>query len=108
MKMDEKEDAASFHDEKVKEFGELFEEISRILYLHDPLDVASSGAPPDEYDGEAAEIIPRLKDCKAPQDARKVLHEIFVVWCGPGFIGPEESFTEAAREVWQAWLRHYN
>jgi len=94
---------ASISDESRKEFGELFDEVSRILYRHDPMSLARCGAPADEYDIEASTILSRLNDCNTAHDSRKVIHEEFAHWFGANLAGAEETYDDAAHEIWDAW-----
>ena len=94
----------SSYDDSKNEFGALFDEVSKILFRLDPMGV-NLGENTDEYDREAAAILPRLKECKSQRNARKVIHEEFTRFFG-GLAGPVEVYNEAAKEIWEAWLRH--
>ena len=94
----------SSYDDLKKEFGALFDEVSKILFRLDPIGV-NLGENKDEYDREAAAVLPRLKECKSQRNARKVIHEEFVRFF-EGLAGPVEVYNEPAKEIWEAWLKH--
>ena len=94
----------SSYDDSKKEFGALFDEVSKILFRLDPMGV-NLGENKDEYDREAAAVLPRLKECKSQRNARKVIHEEFTRFF-EGLAGPVEVYNEVAKEIWEAWLRH--
>jgi len=53
-----------------KRYGALYDEVSAILYRHDPMGLAPL-APSDEYDPEVGTILPRLKECRSEQEFRR-------------------------------------
>ena len=57
-------------------YGNLLDEISGILDQHDSMDIVVV-APPDEYMGEASEILLRLHEAKSPEHLRQIVHEEF-------------------------------
>ena len=59
--------------EKIKaEFGDFFQQVSAILFRHDPEKIAYPGNE-DEYDSETATILPRLKTCHSAEDCCRVV-----------------------------------
>jgi hypothetical protein len=84
------------------EFGELFAEVSAILFHHDPMHV-NAGFNTDEYDPEVGTILPRLKDCQSTRDVQKVVYEEFEQWFG--IPGEPEKYRLASQEIWSAWRR---
>jgi len=87
-----------------KEYGTLFEEISKLLLLHDPIGI-SFEVNPDEYDPEVGTILPRLDTCSSAEDALNVVHQEFVRWFDEGTAGPCERYREIAQEIWDLWSR---
>ena len=85
-------------------YGELFEQISAVLFAADPIGIKFESNT-DEYDPEAGTIIPRLRECCSAEDARRVVYEEFVGWFGADIAGPEQTYEQPAREIWQLWQR---
>jgi hypothetical protein len=87
------------------EYGKLFESVAALLYRHDPVGI-NFEVNTDEYETEAATIIPRLSICHSAEDVLRVVHEEFARWFNYGIAGPPEHYKEIALEVWQFWQRH--
>jgi hypothetical protein len=85
-----------------KEYGDLFDSITGILFRNDPIGI-NFGDNPDEYDPEARTILPRLKICRSSEDVPLVVHEEFVRWFSPHDAGPIERYKKIASEVWALW-----
>ncbi len=85
-----------------KEYGELFARVSAALFKSDPVGL-DFGDNPDEYDTEAATILPRLRECKSVADVRSVIHEEFCKGFDDSTAGPAELYTEAAEDIWVLW-----
>ena len=51
-------------------FGPLFDEVSAILFRHDPMHI-NYGSNTDEYDPEVGTILPRLKQCRSARDVQE-------------------------------------
>jgi hypothetical protein len=85
------------------EFGELFQEVSAILFHHDPMHI-NYGFNTDEYDPEVGTILPRLKQCRSAQDVQKVVYEEFENWFG--IVGEQEKYRQLSQEIWSAWRRY--
>ena len=84
------------------EFGELFAEVSEILFRHDPMRL-NFGSNSDEYEPEVGTILPWLKDCRSARDVQKVVYEEFEQWFG--ISGKPEKYRLASQEIWSAWQR---
>ena len=82
----------------------LFEEVSAILFRHDPISLDFE-TNIDEYDPEARTILPRLRSCNSAADVARVVHEEFVRWFEPDIAGPLARYTEPASEIWALWQR---
>jgi hypothetical protein len=90
---------------EVKEkYGALFQEVSAVLFSHDPIGI-NFETNTDEYDAEAGTIIPRLKECRSEADAHRVVLEEFKRWCGDVTVGKSETYLKPSQEIWQVWLR---
>ena len=90
--------------EKIKaEFGDFFQQVSAILFRHDPEKIAYPGNE-DEYDSETATILPRLKTCHSAEDCCRVVHEEFSKWFG-GHVEPKEKCEVVAAEIWELWRK---
>lgn len=77
----------------------LFETISKILFTHDPMET-NFESNTDEYDPQAATIIPRLASCASEEDVLTVVHEEFCRWFGAQTAGPTTHYEEVAKEIW--------
>jgi hypothetical protein len=87
------------------EFGELFAEVSEILFRCDPMCI-NYGFNTDEYEPEVGTILPRLKDCQSTRDVQKVVYEEFEQWFG--IPGEQEKYRQPSQEIWAAWQRFKN
>jgi hypothetical protein len=85
------------------EYGELFDELSRILYRADPIGIAFDNPNTDEYDPEAGTILPQLKACTSDDDVLRIVHEEFVRWFELATAGPRDNYRSVATEIWQLW-----
>ena len=82
-------------------YRELYEELVRILYRHDPIGLASSGAPHDEYEPEVGTIIPRLGSAASAEDVTRIVYEEFCRWFGAeSTTGPQKVYAPIGDEVW--------
>jgi len=79
-----------------------FSQVAEILLKHDLMGIDYE-VNPDEYEPEAGTIIPRLTDCSDYLDTRKMIYEEFVRWFYND-VGNETEYTEAAKEIWDAWV----
>jgi hypothetical protein len=81
---------------------ELFQKLRDCLFEHDPI-LINFGFNHDEYDSEAATIIPRLAGCKSQSDVLDVVHEEFVKWFGDDIAGPKSKYDKVSQDVWMIW-----
>lgn len=104
---------------KIKEqYGSLYDQVTEILYRHDPAHLAMCGVPTDEYAGEANKILPQLKNAKSALEARKIIYDVFdhsfnygcsgtdlskIVKICDDEAGVETDYQLIAEEVWAAW-----
>jgi len=86
------------------EYGELFDEVSALLFRHDPagINYETNG---DEYEPEVGTILPRLQSCHSADDVRRVVHEEFSRWFGASTVCSQEFYAEIAAEIWDHWQR---
>ena len=85
-----------------REYGELYDDISALLFRYDPVGINFADNS-DEYEPEVGTILPRLRTCHSPEDVRKVVHEEFVSWFDSANAGPEERYSMIASEIWERW-----
>jgi len=85
-----------------KQYGELFDAVSALLFRYDPISI-NFETNTDEYDPEAGTILPRLRNCETATDVQQVVHEEFVRWFGCDNAGPKEHYSRIAEEIWQLW-----
>ena len=85
-----------------RNYPQLFQQVSAILFKHDPMSIDYE-VNTDEYEPEAGTIIGRLKDCSGYIEARKMIHEEFLRWFYDD-VGDEDEYTEIAKEIWEAWI----
>jgi len=88
-------------------YKELFEEVSAILFRHDPIEI-NFGSNTDEYDPEAGTIIPRLRDAGSEDDILDIVHEEFVRWFGSDITGERDAYQSIAADIMAAWKRWRN
>ncbi len=87
-------------------YGDLYDEVVAILYQHDPVTLRGANAPEDEYEPEAGTIVPRLREARSADDARRIIHEEFVHWFDAALAGPATDYAQIADDVWAVWKRH--
>ena len=87
-----------------KEYGELFQSISALLFEHDPISI-NYETNRDEYEPEVETILPRLKGCHSAEDVRRVVHEEFIRWFGAEDVGPENRYEQIAKQIWDIWQK---
>jgi hypothetical protein len=74
--------------------GEFLNEVAAVLYRHDPEGIYLGGV--DEYESEAARIIPRLPVCRSMDDVWRVVCEEFNA---SGFTGAASKYQTSAAEL---------
>jgi hypothetical protein len=92
-------------------FGSLYTGVLDILQRHDPIGVGLIAL--DEYSPETDTIVLRLHEAKSVASLRRIIWEEFVWWfsnsgdweqkLADNDAGPEENYTEIAREIWDLW-----
>ena len=77
------------------------EDVIALLSEHDPIGIIEGKR--QEYEPEAASILPRLKECHTEEEACQVIHEEFVREFEANLAGPAERYAEMAHEIWRLW-----
>jgi hypothetical protein len=91
-------------EELRKQYRELFDTVSEILFRRDPIGI-NFETNTDEYEAEVGTVLPRLRTCESRADVRRVVHDEFVRWFGADTCGAEDRYEAIATEIWTAWIR---
>jgi hypothetical protein len=83
-------------------YGKFFSDVSNALFQDDPIGI-NGGSNTDEYEPEAATIIPRLKSASSAQDVQMIVHEEFCSWFGRDVAGLEERYLSVSVKIWELW-----
>ena len=83
------------------EYGELFALVSEALFRADPAHINYENNT-DEYDPEAAAIIPRLRSARSEGDVQAILRDelLRTLWGAPVSV---DVLSSLAAEVWSRW-----
>ncbi len=100
--MDEASSNPSTSQRASREYGELFDRVSAILFEFDPIGIGFEGNT-DEYDAEAGTILPRLKACHGVEDASRVVYEEFVRWFDEEIAGDPGHYKLIGDAIWSVW-----
>jgi hypothetical protein len=82
-----------------REYGELYDRVSRLLFNWDPIGINFEDNT-DEYEPEVGSILPRLRSCASAADVQRVVHEEFCRWFDVDQAGPLESYERIGRDIW--------
>jgi hypothetical protein len=82
-----------------REYGDLYERVSRILFLADPIGINFEHNT-DEYEPEVDTILPRLRSCASAGDVQRVVHEEFCRWFDADLAGDRQGYERVGREIW--------
>lgn len=88
------------------EYPSLYVAVAGALRETDPLGLISGGAPNDEYEPEVSTVSPRLREARAVDDVRRILHEEFVHWFGADIAGAADNYAKAAQRIWEECSRY--
>jgi hypothetical protein len=83
-------------------YGGLLDEISSILFRHDPIGINFDDNT-DEYDAEAATVLAGLHRCSRGEDVLRLVHREFTRWFGRDVAGPLERYEAPAADIWALW-----
>ncbi len=81
----------------------LQEDLIALLSEHDPIGIIECKR--QEYEAEAANILPRLRECHTEEEACQVIYQEFVREFEANLAGPAERYAPMAREIWRLWQR---
>jgi len=85
-----------------RQYGALFASISDALFKADPVGI-NFDVNTDEYELEAATIIPRLGSAKSAEDVQAIVYEEFCRWFDPISAGPGGKYASVSAEIWRLW-----
>lgn len=88
-----------------QEYGDPFQKVTAALFMDDPVGLNFEDNT-DEYDTEAATILPRLRSCRSALDVRNVVHQEFCRWFDASTAGPIERYTNVSETIWNLWHEH--
>jgi hypothetical protein len=82
-------------------YGDLFEQVSAILFKHDIMRV-NLGENTVEYDLEVGTILPKLLGAKGVHDVTLIIFQEFSKWFGEEWVPPLGSgvYKSMARDLW--------
>lgn len=86
-----------------RKYRELYDEIRRILFEHDPIHI---GYREDEYEPEVAMILPRIAACRTEAELTDAVHAVFVEMFSVEDAGEPGRFAPIAKDIWRvasAW-----
>ena len=75
-----------------QEYDRAFAIVRAAIAQWDPYILFGSGSPPDEFDGEIARLLPRIRDARAPSDVAVAIADVF----GAAFEEPAFTATNCA------------
>ena len=82
-----------------REYGELFDRVSQLLFTWDPIGI-NFEFNTDEYEPEVDTILPRLRSCTCAEDVQQVVYEELCRWFDADYVGPLESYDQIGRDIW--------
>jgi hypothetical protein len=87
-----------------RQYGKLFASISEALFNADPARI-NCEVNTDEYEAEAATIVPRLSAAQSAEDVQNIVYEEFLYWF-EGTAGGKDNFAAVAAEIWTLWCAY--
>jgi len=94
--------ASSENERARKTYGQLFDDVSAILFRYDPIGI-NYGTNVDEYDPEARTILPRLGACRSDADVLNVVIDEFHHWFGEDIRADSTNYHQIAASIWETW-----
>lgn len=82
-----------------KEYGELYDRVSSLLFKWDPIGI-NFEFNTDEYEIEVDTILPRLRTCTSAEDVQRVVYEECCRWFDADLAGPFGSYEQIGRDIW--------
>ena len=74
-----------------------------MLFEHDPAGLRQFGMPWNQYDSEAEMILRRLTDVRSEDEARGMIHQVFVEQFDADWALTADHYAPLARAIWSAW-----
>ncbi len=81
-----------------QKYGRAYKKLSEILFVEDLMGI-NFETNADEYVPEVGTILPRLGDCKSPDDVSRVLREEFFKWFGA--TASPDRYHKLAERIWE-------
>lgn len=96
-----------------QQYGWLYRALVKLLADEDPMYLINAGAPADEYEHEAENILLHLPEATSPNELGQIIYEVFVKCFGTTFAPdnkpPSEStkrrFAAMGEKAWTLWVR---
>lgn len=100
-----------------EKYGWVYETLVQLLANYDFMSLMRSGAPSDEYESEASEILARIDEAASPDSLAYLIYEIFVkaFSTNPAHHPTEQEkqhykqvsqrYQNAGQAVWDTWKR---
>jgi hypothetical protein len=76
------------------------ERTTETLYRADPIGIADSGAPADEYSQEAQLILARADEAKTPSELAVIVREVFAAQFGDEEARQTVRYAAIAHQLW--------
>ena len=86
-------------------YAELLEEVSAVLFLHDPLGL-SLDEHAGEYDALGAAVLVRLRTVNNRWDAATEIHAACAAAAGVQRAGRPDRYRDVGGDVWDVWVRY--
>jgi hypothetical protein len=83
------------------QYGELYSQLVALFYRHDPAGLAYADNF-DEYESEVGTVLPRLGECRSPQDMEQVIRTELRRSLGMIFLS-NDALGALAADVWSVW-----
>ena len=93
------------------QYKQLFTDIEKIWFVHDPMGIAYVDHEfvednCDEYAPEVGTILPRLETAESADDVADIVYEEFMRWFGDdGDVGSKADYQALSGEIWDVWVR---
>ena len=87
------------------EQGTLFFKVAAAMYRLDPEGVAHDLNDEHEYNGEIADLLPRLPECDNAEDCSRLIHEVCAKWFS-GRVRSVEHYQEILAGRQFGWCSH--
>lgn len=104
-------------EEMQEKYGWFYETLVQLLATYDFMGLPGSGAPPDEYDSEAARILERIHEADSPDSLAYLIYEVFMKAFSTNppqhpteqekqfYKQASQRWKNAGQAVWDTWKR---